>query len=457
MTHMTRIFSYFSIIVFITGIIQVSMAQEEVVDEISAIVGKNIILKSEIEAQYMQYRMQEGITGGESTVKCRILEDLLYQKLLLNQAQIDSIEASDSEVEMSMDQRLRYFISQFGSEEKLEEFYKKSIIEIKEEMRELVREQMMVDKVQQHITQDVSITPSEVRKFYRSLPEDSIPYVNAQVEVAQIVKLPPVSVEQKLYIKDKLKNIRQRILDGESFKALAVLYSEDPGSAKKGGELGFHGRGELYPEFEAVAFKLKKGEISEVIETKAGFHIIELMERRGDYFNVRHILLRVKPTAQDLEEAKDFLDSLAMLIEHDSITFAEAVMEYSDDPNKNNGGLIINPATGATKFDAEELDPQVFFVIDKLQVGEISRPVLYENEEGKQAFRLLKLETRTKPHVANMRDDYNALQEWALQDKQQRAVGSWIKEKIYDAYIRIDEDYWGCDFRYDWFKSELND
>ncbi|MDZ7741877.1 MAG: peptidylprolyl isomerase [Bacteroidota bacterium] len=287
---MTRIFSYFSIFVFLSGIMQVSMAQEEVVDEIVAIVGKNIILKSEIEGQYMQYRMQEGIKGSENTVKCRILEDLLYQKLLLNQAQIDSIEATDSEVEMSMDQRLRYFISQFGSEEKLEEFYKKSIIEIKEEMRELVREQMMVDKVQQNITQDVSITPSEVRKFYRSLPEDSIPYVNAQLEVAQIVKLPPVSIEQKLMIKEKLKNIRQRISDGESFKALAVLYSEDPGSAKKGGELGFHGRGELYPEFEAVAFKLKKGEISEVIETKAGFHIVELLERRGDYFNVRHIL-----------------------------------------------------------------------------------------------------------------------------------------------------------------------
>ena len=455
MTHMTRIFKYFSIFILMLGTLSTLIAQEEIVDEISAIVGNNIILKSEIEAQYFQYRMQEGIKGSETTVKCSMMEDFLYQKLLLNQAEVDSIEVSDSEVELSMDQRLRYFISQFGSEEKLEEFYDKSILEIKEEMRELVREQMMVEEVQRNITTDVSITPSEVRSFYRKLPEDSIPYINAQVEVAQIVKYPPVSIEQKLLIKEKLKNIRERIISGESFKALAILYSEDPGSAKKGGELGFHGRGELYPEFEAVAFKLKKGEVSEILETKAGFHIIELLERRGDYVNVRHILLRVKPTPQDLVDAKNYLDSIADLIEKDSITFVSAVQKYSDDPNKNNAGMIINPATGATKWDAEELDPQMFFVIDKLEVGEISKPVLYENEEGKQAYRILRLETRTKPHRANMREDYNALQEWALNRKKQNEIDRWIKEKIYDAYIRIDEEFWDCKFTYDWFKADL--
>ncbi|MCF8229084.1 MAG: peptidylprolyl isomerase [Bacteroidales bacterium] len=452
---MTRIFRYFSIFILMLGTLSTLIAQEEIVDEISAIVGNNIILKSEIEAQYFQYRMQEGIKGSETTVKCSMMEDFLYQKLLLNQAEVDSIEVSDSEVELSMDQRLRYFISQFGSEEKLEEFYDKSILEIKEEMRELVREQMMVEEVQRNITTDVSITPSEVRSFYRKLPEDSIPYINAQVEVAQIVKYPPVSIEQKLLIKEKLKNIRERIISGESFKALAILYSEDPGSAKKGGELGFHGRGELYPEFEAVAFKLKKGEVSEILETKAGFHIIELLERRGDYVNVRHILLRVKPTPQDLVDAKNYLDSIADLIEKDSITFVSAVQKYSDDPNKNNAGMIINPATGATKWDAEELDPQMFFVIDKLEVGEISKPVLYENEEGKQAYRILRLETRTKPHRANMREDYNALQEWALNRKKQNEIDRWIKEKIYDAYIRIDEEFWDCKFTYDWFKADL--
>ena len=455
MTHMTRIFKYFSIFILMLGTLSTLIAQEEIVDEISAIVGNNIILKSEIEAQYFQYRMQEGIKGSETTVKCSMMEDFLYQKLLLNQAEVDSIDVSDSEVELSMDQRLRYFISQFGSEEKLEEFYDKSILEIKEEMRELVREQMMVEEVQRNITTDVSITPSEVRSFYRKLPEDSIPYINAQVEVAQIVKYPPVSIEQKLLIKEKLKNIRERIISGESFKALAILYSEDPGSAKKGGELGFHGRGELYPEFEAVAFKLKKGEVSEILETKAGFHIIELLERRGDYVNVRHILLRVKPTPQDLVDAKNYLDSIADLIEKDSITFVSAVQKYSDDPNKNNAGMIINPATGATKWDAEELDPQMFFVIDKLEVGEISKPVLYENEEGKQAYRILRLETRTKPHRANMREDYNALQEWALNRKKQNEIDRWIKEKIYDAYIRIDEEFWDCKFTYDWFKADL--
>lgn len=431
-----------------------TMAQEKVLDQVAAIVGKNIILESDIETQYFQYRMQQGITGSESTVKCQILEDLLYQKLLLNQAEFDSIEVTDSEVDQTMDQRLRYFVAQFGSEEKLEEFYKKSILEIKEDMQELIREQMMVEKVQQDITVDVSITPSEVKSFFRKLPADSIPLINAEVEVGQIVKLPPIKVEEKMIVKERLKGLRDRIINGESFNAMAVLYSEDPGSANKGGEIGFHGRGELYPEFEAVAFKLKKGEVSEILETKAGFHIIQSIERRGDYVNVKHILMRVQPTPQDLAVAKQQLDSIADIIEADTIEFADAAMKYSDDPSKNNGGLIINPATGTTKFEADQLDPHLFFVIDKLDVGDISQPVLYETDEGKQAYRILYLKTRTKPHRANIREDYNRIQEWALNNKQAEVVDAWVKEKINDAYISIIEKYRDCNFYHDWWKAE---
>jgi peptidyl-prolyl cis-trans isomerase SurA len=430
-------------------------AQVEVIDQVIAIVGKNIILESDIEAQYYQYRSQYGITESENTSKCRILEDMLYQKLLLNQAEYDSIEVSESEVEMSMDQRLRYFIGQFGSEEKLEDFYKKSILEIKDEMREMVHEQMMVDRVQQEITKDVNITPSDVRRFFKKLPADSIPLINAEVEVAQIVKLPTIQVEEKLYIKEKLKGIRTRLKNGESFKALAVLYSEDAGSAKKGGELGLHGRGELYPEFEAVAFKLKKGELSEILETKAGFHIIEMIERRGDYINVRHILLKVKASAESLAQASALLDSVANLIQKDSMTFEKAAFLFSsDEKTKNNGGLIINPATGTTKFEADQLDPQMFFVIDKLKVDDISKPILYETQEAKQAYRILQLKSRTEPHRANITDDYNVLQEWALNKKKMELVEEWIKDKIKDAYIKVDKKFSSCNFKYDWKNSE---
>lgn len=428
-------------------------SQEEVIDQIIAVVGKNIILESELEGQYVQYRMQQGIQGSETSVKCQILEDLLFQKLLLNQAQIDSLEVTDNEVEQNMNHRLRYFVGQFGSEEKLEEFYNKSIIEIKEEMRDLVREQMMVERARQQIIENISITPSDVKNYYKTMPEDSIPYINSEVEIGQIVRIPPVSVEEKLKIKKKLQDLRERILTGEKFEAMAILYSEDPGSAKKGGEIGLSKRGELFPEFEAVAFNLDKGEVSEVVETKAGFHIIQLIERRGEYVNVKHILLRIKPSPYDLVEAKQYLDSIAEFIENDSLTFEEAAMKFSDDPSKTNGGLIINPMTGNTKFEADQLDPQLFFVIDKLDVGDISKPVLFETEEGKQAYRLLYLKSRTKPHQANLKDDYNALQEWALEKKKADVVDEWIRSKLVDTYVKIDDKYKDCNFYHNWINK----
>lgn len=430
-------------------------AQVKVIDQIVAIVGKNIILESEIEAQHLQYRMQQDIQGSEETVKCQILEDLLYQKLLLNQAQVDSIEITDSEVEQSMDQRLRYFIGQIGSAEKLEEYYNKSILEIKEEMREPIREQMMVERAQQEITGNVSITPSEVKQFYKNMPKDSIPRINSEVEIGQIVKMPKVGIEVKSEIRTKMENIRNRVLEGESFKTMAILYSEDPGSAKKGGEIGLAGRGELYPEFEAVAFKLDEGEISDIVETKAGFHIIQLIDRKGDYVNVRHILLRIKPSPYELMEAQAYLDSIADIIQQDSLSFEEAAMKFSDDPSKNNGGLIVNPMTGTTKFQTDQIDPQLFFVIDKLEVGELSEPVLFENEEGKQGYRILYLKNRTEPHIANLKDDYNVIQEWALSKKKSEVVDEWVKEKIGNAYIKIIDDFQSCNYYYNWANEEL--
>jgi peptidyl-prolyl cis-trans isomerase SurA len=429
-------------------------AQEVIVDQIAAIVGKNIILESEIETQYWQQRLQQGITGSETTIKCQVLEDLLLQKLLLNQAQIDSIEVTDLQVEQSMDQRMRYFVSQFGSEEKLEEFYNKTILEIKDEMRELIKEQLMVQEVQRQITAEVKITPSEVRRFYKDLPEDSIPRINSEVEIAQIVKTPPVKIEDKMKIRKQLEQIREDIVNAKSsFFTMAVRYSDDPGSAKKGGELGLVGRGEFYPEFEAVVFNLEKGEISDVFESQAGFHIAELIERKGEYVNVRHILLRLEPSVEDEIETIEFLDSIAGLINNDSITFEQAAMKYSDDPGKSNGGILVNTITGNSIFPVDQLDPQIALVIDKLEIGDVSEPIPFENEDGEKAFRVITILSRTKPHMANLKDDYNTIQEWALARKQEEVINEWVLEKMEDAYINIIEEYRNCNFYYNWMKQ----
>ncbi|MEE4258024.1 MAG: peptidylprolyl isomerase [Bacteroidales bacterium] len=422
-----------------------------VVDQVVAVVGQNIILESDIENQYYQYRMQSGLISGGTSVRCQMLENLLFQKLLLNQAEIDSIVIQDLQIDQTMDQRLRYFIAQLGSRERFEEYYGKSVEEFKEEFRDDIEDQLKVEQAQTEIVANVAVTPSDVRTFFRAIPEDSIPLVNSTVLIGEIVRTPPVSLEQKLAVKDRLRDLRKRVLEGESFSTLAILYSEDPGSAKKGGELGFYGRGELYKEFEAIAFKLKEGEVSEIVETQAGFHIIQLIERKGEYVNVRHILLRTKVSPIDLAKAKDYLDSVAGLIRIDSLSFEEAVKQFSDADNKNSGGLLINPITGTNNFEVSQLDPQVSFVIDKLQVGEISNPVIMETEDGRQAYRLLYLKKRTLPHRANMQEDYDLIQQWALEEKKAIAFQEWTAKKAQKTYIKINDKFRECDFEYDWF------
>lgn len=441
--------------VFLASLLPSSVtAQQKVIDRIVAVVGTNMILESELEAQYLQYRMQGMIDGTASEVKCQILENMLLENLLLNQAELDSVTVGDSEVEQSLDQRLRYFISQFGSQEKLEEYYQKTILEIKEEFRELVRNQMMIKAVQDQITENVFVTPSEVKSFYKDIPRDSLPLINAEVEMVQIVKTPPISMEQKVEIKEKLRDLRRRVLNGENFATLAILYSEDPGSANKGGEIGFYGRGELYPEYEAAAYKLNEGEYSDIIESKAGFHLIQLLERKGDYINTRHILLMTKPSPYDMEAARLALDSVYTMITNGEITFEDAVVKYSDDPGKNSGGHIINPYTGTTKFEMDQLEPQLSFVVNKLEVGQISRPVLSKTEEGQDIYRLVKLKARSEPHRANLTDDYHLIQEWALQQKQQRRLTEWVNKNFDNAYVMVIDEYKSCAFDYQWFTAD---
>jgi len=426
-------------------------AQERLIDEIVAVVGSNIILYSDIETEILQYRMQGKIPPG-SSARCQLLESLLYQKLLLNQAELDSVEVSDSKVEADMDARMRYYIQQFGSQDKLEQFYHKSVLEIKDELRELVRDQMKIDVVQSKITGDIKVSPAEVRAYFNRLPKDSLEMVNTVYQIGQIVKKPPVSVDELSASYEKIKTLRERILKGEKFSTLAILYSEDPGSAAKGGELGMFNRGTMYPEFEAAAFSLKEpGEVSDIIKTEAGYHIIQLIERKGDYINVRHILIQPKVSPEDLEKARKELDSVRTLIVNHTMTFEEAALKFSDDPGKINGGLLVNPRNNTTTFEADQLEPSLFFVIDNLEVGDVSQPVKFLTDDGKEAYRLLYLKTRTEPHRLNLNDDYNRIQIMALTEKQNKTIMQWVNEKIKTTYIKINEKYKDCEFQNKWF------
>ena len=434
--------------------------QPQVVDKVVAVVGKNIILQSDIENQYVQYRLQGMVEGTGQEMRSRILEDLLLQKLMLNQAEMDSITVTDEDVEKQLDMRIHQFVARFGSQEKMEAQFGKTMTEIKDEVRKAMKDQMLQEQVQSKIMENVVVTPQEVKDFFANIPKDSLPTISPEYEIVQIVKRPPISIDEKLEVKDRLYQIRKRILDGESsFATMAVLYSEDPGSARQGGELGLTGRGVWVPEFENVAFNLRDGEISDVVESEHGFHIIQLIERRGDAVNCRHILLTAKVPVEALEKAQNELDSVAQLVRNGDMTFEEACKKFSDDDSKSNGGYLTNAATGGNRLslqDLQELEQSyeeyknLAFVISRLEVGQISDPLPMTTNENKDAFRLIMVKSKTEPHQANLKEDYNLIQNWAFGQKRQEAIGKWVKDKAAKAYIRLDEAYKNNDFYYDW-------
>lgn len=427
-----------------------SYAQKEgrIIDQIVAVVGNQIIKQSDINSQLQQLQNQLKEQGDTTKInECEILEDLIFEKLMLDQAQRDSIEVSEAQVEAELDRRIRFFVMQIGSEKKLEEYYGKSINSIKDEFRTAIKNQLLIQQMQQKITGNVTVTPAEVKAFYKRFPEDSLPFVNAEVEIGQIVVEPTISKEAKAAAKEKINTLRERILKGENFSTLAILYSEDPGSARKGGELGLVPRGTFVPEFEAAAFNLKPGEVSKIIETEFGYHILQLIERRGEQINVRHILITPKLDGSDLLRAKNRIDSIYAILKADTLSFAEVAIRYSDDKaTKDNGGLIINPLTNTTRFEMNQIDPSIFFVIDKLKVGEFSEPQIFQTQGGKQAYRILYLKTRTEPHRANLKDDYQRLQEAALAFKQNEITRKWISKKLQTTYLRIIPEYTSCYF-----------
>ena len=428
---------------------QIGVTQEPVViDQVVAVVGNSAILKSDLYNQQRQMESQ-GMTFGSDPL-CELLDEMLYQKLLYNEAINDSVEVSDQQVEQVLDRRLRFFIQQIGSREQLEAYYGKSIEELKDEFRPLVREQEMSQMMESKITRNVRVTPSEVRAFYNDIPEDEIPTVESEIEMAQIVIKPPVDPEEIADTKRRLNEIRDRILGGESFNTMAILYSDDPGSARRGGELGFYSRGELFPEFEATAFSLRPGEVSEIIETQAGFHIIQLIERRGEQINVRHILMQPKISPDQLSRARNKLDSIRQLIQSEEMTFEDAAKEFSDDPGKMSGGVMINPYTNTTRFKNDEVEPNLFFEVDKLDVGEITRPIPMMTEDGKQAFRIVKLLHRIEAHSATLEGDYDFVQQLALNEKKRKKIMNWVESRIEKTYLLINEQYRDCEFSVQW-------
>ncbi|TSA28699.1 MAG: peptidylprolyl isomerase [Bacteroidetes bacterium] len=426
-------------------------AQDTIIDGIVAVVGGHMIMKSDVEAQYLQFRAQGNITGSPQRIKCQILENLLFQKLLFHQSEVDSLTVTDTQVESEMDRRMRYFIAQAGSPERLEEYYNKSLLEIKAEMSDVIKEQMLVEQEQNKITENVMVTPAEVKAYFRKIPKDSIPEINAEVEIGIITREPVVGETERMLARERLEGFKERIIKGDDFATLAILYSEDPGSAKQGGELGMFQRGDMRPQFEAAAFRLKPGEVSDIVETEDGFHLIQMIERRGDFVNVRHILVQPRVSPYELNSAKLFLDSISDLIEAKEITFDQAVNKYSDDPSKNNGGIMINPVSGNTKFEMDQVDPKVFFVIDKLKVGEISSAVKWE-ERGKTTFRIYYLKSRSTPHYANLEEDYARIHQWTLDKKKSGVVEQWIDKKAAESYIEIMPLYRDCIFEKRWIK-----
>ncbi len=426
---------------------------QQLIDQIVAVVGDEIILESEIEAQAIQLQSQGYMADRD--VNCEVLEEMLFQKLLLLQAQLDSVEITSGEVDGELSRRLSVFINQLGSEQKLEEYYGKSISEIKSEFRDMIREQLLTQRMQQQLTSDVSMTPSEVKKFFNKIPVDSIPYLPATYQIKQIAIYPKVSEEERERCKLVINKYRDRVLNGDDFATLAVLYSDDPGSSPAGGELGFVSRTDLVPEFAAAAFNLKStDDVSRVVETEFGYHILQLIERRGNLVNVRHILVTPRTGRSSENEAKSDLETVREKVLADSISFEDAAAEYSEDEiSANSGGTMQNMQTGKTWFTEDELDPLARDVLKQLKPSAISKIVKTRDMRGKSVYKFFKLERKIEAHKANIKDDYQRFQEIAIAEKKQKSIQNWIEETIETTYVRIDSSYMNCQFEYaDWVK-----
>jgi len=425
-----------------------TFAQEEreAIDKIIASVDNYIILQSELEQQYYDLLSKQAIKEGEAS-KCKVLESMIIQKMMLAKAEIDSVIVEDKVVQRQLDQRMDYMLRGAGGDfSKLEKLYGKTMNDLKNELRDILHDQLLAQKMQEKITEKVTVTPKEVRKFFATIPKDSLD-IPSEVEISQIVKIPEPSKEQKRLTRARLEKIRAEIAAGADFAVMAKKYSEDYASAQEGGSLDWQNRGNLVPEYEAEVFRIKTGELSRVIESQFGFHLILLKERRGNEHLSSHILFKITPDTQDMLRATRYLDSLRSMIVHDSLKFARAAKEYSDDKNTASGGGSIIGEDRSTKIPAIPgvLDSYLFFVTDTMQVGKVTIPLTYRTEDGKEGMRILFFKSKSQPHVANLKDDYQKIYSYALNEKKSKVIEDWFKKTKDQVFIRIDDHYKGCD------------
>ena len=433
--------------------------QDNVIDEGVWVVGDEAILKSDVESERLNAQYEGRKFDGDPY--CIIPEQLAVQKLFLHQAAIDSIEVSEQEVIGQVDRRTNWLIEQVGgSKEKLEEYYNKTSTQIREMLRENIRDGLTVQKMQQHIVGEIKITPAEVRRYFKDLPQDSIPFVPTQVEVQIVTLEPKIPLEEVERVKKTLRDYTDGINSGKmSFATYARFYSEDPGTARRGGELGFMGKGELVPEYANVAFNLQDpNKVSKIVETEFGFHIIQLIEKRGDRINTRHILLKPKVEEKDLEAALVRLDSIADDIRNQKFTFDDAATYISQDKDtKNNHGLMANKNTGTARFEMQDLaqvSQEVAKMVENMNVGEISRAFTMINDKGKEVCAIVKLKSRINGHKATISEDYQRLKAIVMEKRSEDKLEKWIKEKQKHTYVRINEKWQKCDFKYPgWIKE----
>lgn len=430
-----------------------SMAQDKVIDQIVAIVGGNIILKSDVENMNIA-QQAKGITS-EGDMKCEILEEFLINKLLVAEAELDStITATPSQVNQQMDQQMQMYMSHFGSESAVEAYFKKPLAMIKSEMQESLRDNILSQQMQQKIVENVTITPSEVRYYFRNLSNDQIPTIPTQYEYAQITVQPKIDLEEENRVKAKLRDIKKRIENGSSFAAMAVIYSEGP-SAKDGGVIGYSGRAQLDPAYASAAFNLKGDQVSNVVQSAFGYHIIQLVDKQGGKVNTRHILMKPKVSVEAQEQAYNRLDSLASLIRKDEIGFEQAASMFSYDKNtRNNGGVAINTNTMSSKFSVEELDGDVSKILTTMNLNEVSEPFETIDPENQQmVYKIVKVTNKIESHKADLQNDYQTLANLYLVKKKEEVLEEWIAERQAQTYIRIDNTYANCNFRFDnWIK-----
>ena len=421
-----------------------------VIDEVIWVVGDEAILRSEVEEERLRAQYEGQPIHGDPY--CVIPEQLAIQKLYLHQAELDSVEANESSVSHQVDLRLNYYINQIGSKEKMEEYFRKPSSEIREEMMTTVRNQMIIQQMQAKLTESIKPTPAEIRRFYHSLPEDSIPMMPAYVEVQIVSFEPPVPVEETERIKQRLREFTERVQNGTAdFSMLARLYSEDTESAKRGGELGFVGRGQLVPEFAEVAFNLTDPKrVSRIVQTEYGYHIIQLIERKGERINCRHILLRPRISTTDKVNAIERLDSIRQLVTRDSLPFEAAVVRFSQDKNTvMNAGLMTNPNNGSSRFEYQDLAPEVAKQIYNMKEGDVSQPfVMMDQTKNKEVCAIVRLKKKTEVHKANLTDDFQAVKAMLENKLSQEFLHNWIIKKQKSTFIQISPEWQGCDFEY---------